>query len=47
LYTRLRVVCEPGVDDALIAVAAMFNFVLLVTFLGGNLILNDCLVKNL
>ncbi|KAF2844654.1 hypothetical protein T440DRAFT_314210 [Plenodomus tracheiphilus IPT5] len=36
LHTRLRIIREPGWDDAFVVVAALFNLVSVVAFLGGT-----------
>ncbi|KAI8942357.1 hypothetical protein NX059_000433 [Plenodomus lindquistii] len=36
LHTRLRVVREPGWDDAFVVLAALFNLISLIAFLGGT-----------
>ncbi|KAH9881821.1 hypothetical protein J1614_000992 [Plenodomus biglobosus] len=36
LHTRLRVIREPGWDDAFVVLAALFNLVSVIAFLGGT-----------
>jgi hypothetical protein len=36
LHTRLHIVRQPGWDDAFVAIAALFNLIGQITFLGGT-----------
>ena len=37
LHTRFRIVREPGWDDVFVVLAALFNLISLIAFLGGTL----------
>jgi hypothetical protein len=46
LHTRLRIVREPGLDDAFVVVAAIFKLVTLIGFYGGTLTGDRCFLTD-